>query len=58
MLKCKGRIEDGDKHPYRQFFKILITFINITANTDIQQLSQTCAQTALSILLTNHMVDN
>jgi hypothetical protein len=33
MLKSSGKIEDGDKHPFRQLFEILTAFVNITANT-------------------------
>lgn len=35
MRTCTGKIEDGDKHPYRQLFELLTGYVNISANTNM-----------------------
>lgn len=33
---CSGKIEDGDKHPYNQLFKLMETLVKITRDTILE----------------------
>jgi hypothetical protein len=58
VAKCQGKIEDGDKHPYRKLFEVLVEYVKTGANTVLETQSRQCAQEALNVLLMGRLVDN
>jgi hypothetical protein len=58
LSKCSGKIEDGDKNPYRQIFEMLIVYVNTGVNTIVDSEAKLCAQEALDILLKQRLVSN